>query len=68
MPDEPSALLKPAHADVVVRDPITREPLPSDGACKPLDTYWCRRLADGDVVDAAAAIKPALTTVQRSPE
>lgn len=44
------ATLAPAHDDLVVRDPITRLPLPAEGEAKPLDTYWCRRLADGDVV------------------
>lgn len=58
-----SATLKPATAELVVRDPLSRARLSMDGERKPLDTYWCRRLADGDVVvveqPAAAAGKPA---------
>jgi hypothetical protein len=50
--------LLPARPDVTVRDPITFEPLPSDGADKPLDTYWSRRLVDGDVM-VAPGIPPA---------
>ena len=48
MPD--TATIKPASDDLVVRDPITRLPLLAEGEAKPLDTYWCRRLVDGDVV------------------
>lgn len=36
-----------------VRDPITAEPLPDEGDHKPADSYWLRRLADGDVLLAA---------------
>lgn len=52
-----AVLLKPARPDLVVRDPQTHQPLPADGDLKPLDTYWQRRLIDGDVieVDTAAA-------------
>ena len=45
-----SATLKPAAASLVVRDPVTRLPLAAEGEAKPLDTYWSRRLVDGDVV------------------
>lgn len=63
----PTATLKPA-ADLVVRDPITRQPLAAEGEAKPLDTYWSRRLVDGDVViveqpPIKAAGKPTLKTV-----
>ena len=63
-----SATLKPATATLVVRDPVTRLPLPAEGEAKPLDTYWSRRLVDGDVViveqpPIKAAGKPALKTV-----
>ncbi|PNQ94971.1 DUF2635 domain-containing protein (plasmid) [Azospirillum argentinense] len=33
----------------LVRDPVTRQPLPETGAEVPEDQYWMRRLADGDV-------------------
>jgi len=49
MPEDTVRLL-PARPEVTVRDPITREPLPSNGAAKPLNTYWSRRLVDGDVM------------------
>ena len=43
--------VKPKHE--IVRDPITRLPLPRDGAEVPADDrYWLRRLAQGDVVKA----------------
>ena len=62
------ATLKPARVDLVVRDPTTRLPLPAEGEAKPLDTYWSRRLVDGDVViveqpPIKAAGKPTLKTV-----
>ena len=43
-----SAFLRP-RAGLIVRDPVTMEPLPSEGAVKPLTTYWRRRIKDGDV-------------------
>lgn len=52
-------LLKPAHPDLVVRDPVTLQPLPAEGDLKPLDTYWQRRLIDGDVVEADPAAAAA---------
>lgn len=63
-----SAMLKPATASLVVRDPVTRLPLAAGGEAKPLDTYWSRRLVDGDVVivdqsPIKAASKPTLKTV-----
>lgn len=62
MTDDTVCLL-PAQPGVTVRDPITREPLPAGGAPKPLDTYWSRRLVDGDVkVAPAPTPAPALTT------
>lgn len=61
MPDD-NVRLMPARSGVTVRDPITREPLPLEGAEKPLNTYWSRRLVDGDVLVcglAAPAPSPA---------
>lgn len=56
-------LLKPA-AGVRVLDPNTAppSPLPAKGRRVALDSYWRRRLRDGDVVEAqagAAQSKPA---------
>lgn len=45
--------VKPAEG-LVVRDPVTREVLPAKGRTVPRNAYWLRRLADGDVLDAAA--------------
>lgn len=61
MPDQNVRLL-PARPDVTVRDPITREALPAEGASKPLNTYWSRRLVDGDVMVAPAPPAPAPRT------
>ena len=41
---------------LLVRDPATMRPLPPEGAAKPMNTYWRRRLMDGDV---SLAIAPA---------
>ena len=43
--------IKPSRKDVVVRDPETRRPLAAKGEEKPKNTYWLRRLRDGDVVE-----------------
>lgn len=50
--NEQRACLKPATEGLVVRDPHTKRPLAAAGEMKTLDTYWRRRLADGDVVIA----------------
>lgn len=34
----------------LVRDPISKKPLPAEGREVPESTYWLRRLACGDVV------------------
>lgn len=59
--------LVPASPHVVVRDPITREPLPAGGDEKPLDTYWSRRLVDGDVTVAPASPTAPAARVARAP-
>jgi hypothetical protein len=50
---------------LVVRDPVTFEPLPEAGASKTLNAYWYRRLDDGDVsvanVVAADVTKAGVT-------
>ena len=50
----PMQHLVPA-AGLNVRDPATGEPLPAEGRAVRIDSYWLRRLRDGDV----AAAKPA---------
>ncbi|HEY9105224.1 MAG TPA: DUF2635 domain-containing protein [Roseateles sp.] len=59
MPDQTVRLI-PARLGVDVRDPLTREVLPPEGADKPLNTYWSRRLVDQDVMVAPTA--PATST------
>lgn len=46
--------LKPA-AGLQVRDPATGQPLPAEGAQVPMTGYWLRRIAEGDVTEAAGA-------------
>lgn len=51
--------VKPAPG-LLVRDPISRRPLPPEGADVPDDsTYWVRRLLDGDVLPVVEA--PSVT-------
>jgi len=40
-----------------VRDPETRHPLAAKGETKPKNSYWMRRLRDGDVVEVVATNK-----------
>jgi len=42
-------------AGLLVRNPVTREPLPAEGAEVPDNDYWQRRLLDGDI----APVQPA---------
>lgn len=42
---------------VLVRDPVTAGHLPEQGAVVPRNTYWLRRLAEGDVLQAPPAAK-----------
>lgn len=51
--------IKPAPG-LVVRDPVSRLPLPESGREVPdTDTYWYRRIADGDVVISEPPSAPA---------
>lgn len=43
--------IKPAFS-LIVRDPVTAEPLVEAGQKKFISSYWLRRLKDGDVVIA----------------
>jgi hypothetical protein len=40
---------------MIVIDPLTRMPLPDEGADIVIDSYWQRRLDDQDVAEVAAA-------------
>ena len=43
--------IKPKVKGVLVRDPITREPLKANGEMKPRNAYWLRRILDASVVE-----------------
>ncbi|RJX35664.1 MAG: DUF2635 domain-containing protein [Desulfarculus sp.] len=61
MNNDNRAHLAPAPG-LVVRDPETFAPLPPEGAPKPLNSYWRRRLRDGDVTQGQPpAAKPGRT-------
>lgn len=49
----PTMNVKPA-AGLIVKDPVTRIALPDYGAEVPRDTYWMRRLRDGEVEETGA--------------
>ena len=36
-------------AGQIIRDPVSKLPLPAEGKKVKLDTYWRRRILDGDV-------------------
>ena len=40
----------PAHPELIVRDPLTMLPVPLAGQQVPHNSYWGRRLRDGEVV------------------
>jgi len=54
--------IQPARSGLVVRDPSTAKALPAAGETKPRNSYWLRRLRDGDVVEVAAAKKSRRST------
>lgn len=43
---------------MVVIDPATSQPLPVSGASVEMDSYWVRRLNDGDVTEAEEQQQP----------
>lgn len=43
--------IKPKVKGLLVRDPITREPLKASGEMKPRNTYWLRRILDASVIE-----------------
>lgn len=43
----------------LVRNPATRKNLPPEGAQVNLDTYWIRRIEDGDVTSPDYPPQPA---------
>ena len=55
--------IKPANG-AKVRDPVTKQHLKAEGERKPRSSYWLRRIASGEVIQAAqpAAHKHAQKT------
>lgn len=50
-----------------IRDPHSKLPIPAEGIeVSETDTYWARRLADGDVVEVTAA--PPSPVIRFSPK
>ncbi len=41
--------VRPSRPDLIVRDPISRQPVPAEGREVPETSYWLRRLSDGDL-------------------
>jgi len=54
---EEKMFIKPAPG-LMVKDPVTGQPLPEEGDFKPRDIYWNRRLLDNDVIETKPP-KPA---------
>ncbi|WP_034627447.1 DUF2635 domain-containing protein [Desulfocurvibacter africanus] len=61
MPD--TMFVKPSRPGLVVRDPVTKEPLSPEGREVPRNSFWTRRLTGGDVVTAP---RPETATAQPS--
>ncbi len=57
--------IKPARADVPVRDPDTLEYLAAEGEEKPRTAYWMRRIAEGDVTQIVAKPKSKARTANK---
>lgn len=41
-----------------VKDPVSMRLLAEDGELKPKNVFWCRRLIDGDVIEAKPPSAP----------
>lgn len=52
----------------LVRDPITKQHLPAEGAPVPATPYWLRRLRAGDVVEIQPTAAPAAELVTEDEE
>lgn len=50
----------PATPDIIVRDPQTMQPVPPEGRTVPDESYWRRRIRDGDLKEG----KPPRATPQ----
>lgn len=50
-----NVFVKPAAAGAIIRDPGTQIALAASGEWKPANSFWLRRIAQNDVVDATKA-------------
>lgn len=50
--------VKPADPTAVIRDPITKLPLPAEGGDVPENGFWMRRLIAGEVVRLDSPSQP----------
>lgn len=50
--------VKPAVPGAVIRDPHTKRPLPAEGGEVPENSFWVRRLREGEVVRIDAPAQP----------
>jgi hypothetical protein len=65
----PKILIKPATADMVVRDPDdSMTPIPVGGKAVEDSTYWQRRLGEGDVVITTTVLPPPPAPPQPDPD
>jgi len=60
--------VKPAREGLIVLDPATYTPLPTEGAEVPETSYWQRRLLDGDLVLVTKSTAPAAPKGARAPK
>lgn len=58
--------LKPAKAGDSVFDDETLAPLAQDGEDKPVNSYWLRRVRDGDVIICEETEKPAHSAAKKA--
>lgn len=61
-PKVPTFTIKP-RAGITVKDPETLEPLKKTGESKPRNTYWLRRVSDGDCTVVEPSTKQ--TTIKK---
>lgn len=50
--------VKPVVPGAIIRDPVTRRPLPQEGGEVQDNIFWRRRLRDGEVVLVEASTPP----------
>lgn len=61
-----SFYIKPASEGLIVRDPVTRDPLAAAGEEKPRNKYWLAREADRSVIQVEKPVAKAEAPATRS--